>query len=116
MELYSFVNYLESEGDGLFFYCYLGNGIIEDLCEIDGIIYFLLEKFLGGFMFCFFGDIIDYLFVVGLKGMIGLLGYDISGCYGYNEIFYILVNIINLLMGSVLLIKFYFGDLSNDEL
>lgn len=115
-EFYVFGNYLESEGDGLFYYCYLGNGIIEDIWLEDGLIWNLLEFFFGGFMFCFFGDVIDYLFVGGVKGMLGDFIYDISGCYGNNEIFYILVNIINLLLGNELFILFKLGDLINEEI
>merc|ERR1712159_57655 len=63
-----------------------GNGTIEDLREIDGTIYSPLEKFPGGFTPRFFGDITDYSFAAGLKGMTGSLGYDISGRYGYYEI------------------------------
>lgn len=116
VEFYVFGNYLESEGDGLFYYCYLGNGIIEDFCLEDGFIWSFLEIYLGGFMLCFFGDVIDYFLVGGIKGMFGVLGYDISGCYGYNDIFYMLLNIINLLMGNELLIFFKFGDLMNEEI
>ena len=116
MELYSFANYSESEGDGSFFYRYPGNGTIEDLREIDGTIYSPLEKFPGGFTPRFFGDITDYSFAAGLKGMTGSLGYDISGRYGYNEISYTLANTINPSMGSASPTKFHPGDLSNDEL
>lgn len=116
MELYSFANYSESEGDGSFFYRYPGNGTIEDLREIDGTIYSPLEKFPGGFTPRFFGDITDYSFAAGLKGMSGSLGYDISGRYGYNEISYTLANTINPSMGAASPTKFHPGDLSNDEL
>ena len=116
MELYSFANYSESEGDGSFFYRYPGNGTIEDLREIDGTIYSPLEKFPGGFTPRFFGDITDYSFAAGLKGMAGSLGYDISGRYGYNEISYTLANTINPSMGAESPTKFHPGDLSNDEL
>ncbi|RDV28902.1 TonB-dependent receptor [Alteromonas aestuariivivens] len=116
MELYSFANYSESEGDGSFFYRYPNNGTIQDLREIDGTIYSPLEKFPGGFTPRFFGDITDYSFAAGLKGMAGDLGYDISGRYGYNEISYTLANTINPSMGSASPTKFHPGDLSNDEL
>ena len=116
MELYSFANYSESEGDGSFFYRDPGNGTIEDLREIDGTIYSPLEKFPGGFTPRFFGDITDYSFAAGLKGMAGSLGYDISGRYGYNEISYTLANTINPSMGAESPTKFHPGDLSNDEL
>ncbi|TPV53901.1 TonB-dependent receptor [Aestuariibacter sp. GS-14] len=116
MELYSFANYSESEGDGSFFYRYPGNGTIEDLREIDGTIYSPLEKFPGGFTPRFFGDITDYSFAAGIKGTAGSLGYDVSGRYGYNEISYTLANTINPSMGSASPTKFHPGDLSNDEL
>jgi len=116
MEIYSFANYSESEGDGSFFYRYPGNGTIEDLREPDGSIYSPLEKFPGGFTPRFFGDITDYSFAAGLKGMTGSLGYDISGRYGYNEISYTLKNTINPSMGPDSPTSFKPGDLSNDEL
>ncbi|MDC8832420.1 TonB-dependent receptor plug domain-containing protein [Alteromonas gilva] len=116
MELYAFANYSESEGDGSFFYRYPGNGTIEDLREPDGTIYTPLEKFPGGFTPRFFGDITDYSFVGGLKGMTGSLGYDISGRYGYNEISYTLKNTINPSMGPDSPTSFKPGDLANDEL
>ena len=116
MEIYSFANYSESEGDGSFFYRYPGNGTIEDLREPDGSIYSPLEKFPGGFTPRFFGDITDYSFAAGLKGMTGSLGYDISGRYGYNEISYTLANTINPSMGPDSPTSFKPGDLSNDEL
>ena len=116
MEIYSFANYSESEGDGSIFYRYPGNGTIEDLREPDGSIYSPLEKFPGGFTPRFFGDITDYSFAAGLKGMTGSLGYDISGRYGYNEISYTLANTINPSMGPDSPTSFKPGDLSNDEL
>ena len=116
MEIYSFANYSESEGDGSFFYRYPGNGTIEDLREPDGSIYSPLEKFPGGFTPRFFGDITDYSFAAGLKGMTGDLGYDFSGRYGYNEISYTLANTINPSMGPDSPTSFKPGDLSNDEL
>ncbi|MEC8227841.1 MAG: TonB-dependent receptor, partial [Pseudomonadota bacterium] len=116
MEIYSFANYSESEGDGSFFYRYPGNGTIEDLREQDGSIYSPLEKFPGGFTPRFFGDITDYSFAAGLKGMAGDLGYDFSCRYGYNEISYTLKNTINPSMGPDSPTSFKPGDLSNDEL
>lgn len=116
MEVYSFANYSESEGDGSFFYRYPGNGTIEDLREPDGSIYSPLEKFPGGFTPRFFGDITDYSFAAGIKGMAGSLGYDFSGRYGYNEISYTLSNTINPSMGPDSPTSFKPGDLSNDEL
>ncbi|MCP9476535.1 TonB-dependent receptor [Marisediminitalea aggregata] len=116
MELYSFANYSQSEGDGSFFYRYPGNGTIENLREIDGTLYSPLMKFPGGFTPRFFGDITDYSFAAGIKGMAGDLGYDLSGRYGYNEISYTLSNTINPSLGSASPTTFQPGDLSNDEL
>ena len=84
--------------------------------NIDGTIYSPLEKFPGGFTPRFFGDITDYSFAAGIKGMTGDLGYDISGRYGYNEISYTLKNTINPSMGPASPTSFKPGDLSNDEL
>lgn len=115
-ELYAFGNYSESEGDGSFFYRYPGNGTIEELRLEDGSIYSPIEKFPGGFTPRFFGDVTDYSFVGGVKGMADALSYDISGRYGYNEISYTLKNTINPSMGPDSPTEFHPGDLINDEL
>ncbi|GEA12665.1 TonB-dependent receptor [Alteromonas sp. KUL49] len=115
MELYAYGNYMESEGDGSFFYRYPGNGTIEDLREIDGTIYSPLDKFPGGFTPRFFGEITDYSFATGLKGMSGDLGYDLSARYGYNEIDYTLSNTVNPSLGSASPTSFKPGSLANDE-
>lgn len=115
MELYAFANYSESEGDGSFFYRYPGNGTIEELREADGSIYTPLEKFPGGFTPRFSGEIEDYSFAGGLKGMSGDLGYDVSARYGYNEISYTLANTINPSMGPDSPTSFKPGTLANDE-
>ena len=68
IELYSYGNYTEKEGDGSFFYRYPGNGTIEDLREADGSVYSPLEKFPGGFTPRFVGEIEDYSFALGGRG------------------------------------------------
>ena len=86
IELYSYGNYTEKEGDGSFFYRYPGNGTIEDLREADGSVYSPLEKFPGGFTPRFVGEIEDYSIVLGGRGeTAGGLNYDVSYRYGFNE-------------------------------
>ncbi|NDV92375.1 TonB-dependent receptor [Alteromonas sp. 345S023] len=114
-ELYAFGNYSESEGDGSFYYRYPGNGTIEDIRLEDGSIWNPLEIFPGGFTPRFFGDVTDYSFVGGVKGMSGDLGYDISGRYGYNDISYTLSNTVNPSMGNESPTSFKPGDLTNEE-
>ena len=114
-ELYAFGNYSESEGDGSFYYRYPGNGTIEDIRLEDGSIWNPTEIFPGGFTPRFFGDVTDYSFVGGVKGMVGALGYDVSGRYGYNEISYTLKNTINPSMGNESPTEFKPGDLINEE-
>jgi len=116
LEWYSFGNYTQSEGDGSFFYRYPGNGTIEDLRLEDGTVWSPLEIFPGGFTPRFAGDIADYSFATGLKGMSGDLGYDISARYGLNEISYTIFNTINPSMGNESPTLFRPGDLSNEEL
>ncbi|CAD5260046.1 TonB-dependent receptor [Alteromonas sp. 38] len=115
MELYAFGNYSESEGDGSFFYRYPGNGTIEDIRLEDGSIWNPTEFFPGGFTPRFSGEVTDYSFVGGIKGMSGDLGYDISGRYGYNDISYTLANTINPSMGNESPTSFQPGDLTNEE-
>lgn len=115
MELYGFANYSESEGDGSFFYRYPGNGTIEDIRLQDGSVWSPLEFFPGGFTPRFFGDVTDYSFVGGLKGMSGDLSYDLSARYGSNEISYTLANTINPSMGNMSPTSFNPGDLTNEE-
>jgi len=115
MELYAFGNYSESEGDGNFYYRYPGNGTIEDIRLEDGSIWSPTEFFPGGFTPRFSGDVTDYSFVGGIKGMSGDLGYDISGRYGYNDISYTLANTINPSMGNESPTSFKPGDLTNEE-
>ena len=115
MEVYGFGNFSDSEGDGSFFYRYPGNGTIEDLRLEDGSIWSPLEFFPGGFTPRFSGDVTDYSFVGGLKGMSGDLSWDISGRYGYNEISYTIENTINPSMGNMSPTLFKPGDLSNEE-
>ncbi|GFD89809.1 TonB-dependent receptor [Tenacibaculum sp. KUL152] len=114
-ELYAFANYSESEGDGSFFYRYPGNGTIEDIRLEDGSIWNPTEFFPGGFTPRFFGDVTDYSFVGGIKGVVGDLGYDVSGRYGSNEISYTLKNTINPSMGNMSPTQFNPGDLTNEE-
>lgn len=115
LELYAFGNYSESEGDGSFYYRYPGNGTIEDIRLEDGSIWNPLEFFPGGFTPRFFGDVTDYSFVGGIKGMSGDLTYDISGRYGNNEISYTLANTINPSLGNESPTSFEPGDLTNEE-
>ncbi len=116
MELYSYGNYSQSEGDGGFFYRYPGNGTIEDLREADGSIYSPLEKFAGGFTPRFNGEIDDYSILAGLRGEFGDGGtYDASIRYGFNEISYVLENTVNPSLGPDSPTSFRPGDLSNEE-
>ena len=116
VELYSFGNYSQYEGDGSFFYRYPGNGTIEDLRNEDGSIYNPLEKFPGGFTPRFNGEITDYSFLAGVRGEFGDTGsYDVSVRYGYNEIEYTLENTINPSLGAASPTSFRPGDLTNAE-
>jgi len=116
MELYSYGNYTEKEGDGSFFYRYPGNGTIEDLRLADGSLYSPLEKFPGGFTPRFVGEIEDYSFAAGLRGeTAGGLTYDVSFRNGRNEIDYTLFNTINPSMGPDSPTSFRPGTLANEE-
>jgi iron complex outermembrane receptor protein len=115
MELYAFGNYSHSEADGSFYYRYPFNGTIEQLREADGSIYWPLDIYPGGFTPRFFGEIIDYSAVGGLKGEILGFNYDVSARYGRNEVQYTLKNTINPSLGPDTPRSFRPGDLINEE-
>lgn len=116
-ELYGFGNYSISESDGGFFYRYPGNGTIEDLRLSDGSVYSPLEIFPGGFTPRFFGEVIDYSIVGGLRGELASgFAYDFSGRLGHSEIQYTLSNTINPSLGPETPTTFRPGDLINEEI
>ena len=115
-EAYAFGNYMESEGDGSFFYRYPRNGTIEQLREQDGGIYDPLEKYPGGFTPRFFGEQEDMSIVGGIRGeWDNGMTFDFSARHGENEIQYTLANTINPSMGRASQKSFRPGDLVNEE-
>ena len=116
MELYSFGNYSDSEGDGGFFYRYPGNGTIELVRDADGSLFSPLEFFPGGFTPRFAGEIEDIGALIGLRGG-GDSGFtwDISARFGSNEIDYRLFNTVNPSYGSASPTDFRPGSLKNEE-
>ncbi len=116
-EFYGFGNYSFSTADGSFFYRFPGNGTIEDLRLEDGSIYNPLQIFPGGFTPRFFGDVVDYSALGGLRGEFdfGFI-YDVSMRFGHSEIRYELVNTINPSLGPATPTEFEPGDLINEEL
>ena len=116
-ELYAFANYSQSHADGGFFYRYPGNGTIENLRTPDGSVYSPLMKFPGGFTPRFFGEVIDYSAVGGIKGEFAPdFTYDLSGRLGHNEIKYTLKNTVNPSLGELSPTSFHPGDLINEEI
>jgi iron complex outermembrane receptor protein len=114
---YGFGNYSQSESDGGFFYRYPGNGTIEDLRLSDGSVYSPLEIFPGGFTPRFFGEVIDYSMLGGIRGeMFDGITYDLSGRLGHSEIQYTLANTINPSLGPDTPTSFRPGDLINEEI
>ena len=115
-EAYAFGNYMESEGDGSFFYRYPRNGTIEQLREQDGGIYDPLEKYPGGFTPRFFGEQEDMSIVGGIRGeWDNGMTFDFSARHGENEIQYTLANTINPSLGRASQKSFRPGDLVNEE-
>ena len=115
-EAYAFGNYMESEGDGSFFYRYPRNGTIEQLREKDGGIYDPLEKYPGGFTPRFFGEQEDMSLVGGIRGeWDNGITFDFSARHGENEIQYTLANTINPSLGRASQKSFRPGDLVNEE-
>ena len=114
-EAYAFGNYMESEGDGSFFYRYPRNGTIEQLREQDGGIYDPLEKYPGGFTPRFFGEQEDMSIVGGIRGeWDNGMTFDFSARHGENEIQYTLANTINPSLGRASQKSFRPGDLVNE--
>ena len=117
MELYSFGNWSESEGDGSFFYRYPQNGTIELLRRADGTLYSPLEKFPGGFTPRFEGEVTDIGIAGGLRGETdGGFAWDTSVRYGTSSIDYRLFNTINPSYGPDSPTDFRPGKLENEEL
>ncbi|MFC3121833.1 TonB-dependent receptor plug domain-containing protein [Agaribacter flavus] len=117
MSWYAFTNYTSSEGDGSFFYRFPFNSVLQDIRLEDGSIWNPLQIYPGGFTPRFTGEIEDYSFSTGVKGMTaGELSYDLNARYGYNEIAYTLENTINPSLGDASGTEFHPGTLSNEEL
>lgn len=117
MELYSFGNYSDSEGDGGFFYRYPGNGTIETVRRPDGSYWNPLEFFAGGFTPRFQGEVEDIGAAVGLRGVsANEFAWDVSVRYGSNEIDYRLFNTLNPSYGFASPTDFRPGTLTNTEL
>ena len=115
-ELYAFGNYSQSTADGSFFYRYPGNGTIENIRLEDGSLWSSLYLFPGGFTPRFFGNVLDYSAVGGVRGEWGNgVTYDFSGRYGHNEIKYTLKNTVNPSLGDMSPTSFHPGDLINEE-
>ncbi|MEZ5985377.1 MAG: TonB-dependent receptor [Hyphomonas sp.] len=115
-ELYGFGNYSNSEADGSFFYRYPGNGTIENIRLEDGSLWSSLYLFPGGFAPRFFGNVIDYSAVGGIRGEWGNgIAYDFSGRFGHDEIKYTLKNTVNPSLGDASPTSFHPGDLINEE-
>ena len=117
VDMYAFGNYSQSTGDGSFFYRYPYNGVIEELREPDGSIYFPLEKHPGGFTPRFFGDVKDKSLAVGWNNSDeGRFGWDASVRMGESTIDYTLKNTINPSMGPDSPTSFRPGRLTNTEM
>ena len=115
-EAYAFGNYSESETDGTFFYRYPRNGVIEQLREPDGIIYDPLNRFPGGFTPRFFGEVLDFSMLGGIRGAFGNnFTYDFSARLGESEIKYTLANTLNPSQGRASKRSFKPGELINEE-
>ncbi|WP_309646666.1 TonB-dependent receptor domain-containing protein [Phenylobacterium sp.] len=69
-----------------------------------------------GFTPQFFGTVVDYSFVSGIKGEIwGGLGYDLSARYGNDNLSYDMNDTVNFSLGEASPTKFHVGALESDE-
>ncbi|MEM1144452.1 MAG: TonB-dependent receptor [Pseudomonadota bacterium] len=123
MQLYSFGNYSQSEGDGSFFYRFPGNSVLSDRRLQDGSRWNPATNFGGpgpsfpaGFTPRFEGEVTDYSALLGLRGVAGDWNWDVSGRYGYSEIDYTLFNTYNPSLGPSSPTSFNPGLLSNEEI
>jgi len=71
--------------------------------------------FPGGYNPTFGADIIDYAAVIGVRGEMGALDWDLSGRFARNELSYFLENSINPSLGINSPTNFRPGDLAQEE-
>ena len=118
IDLYAFANYSVSEADGDFNYRFPTNSVNAPFIRLqDGSTFRFSQRFPAGFTPRFFGNVIDYSVVGGLKGQFSPeFSYDVSARYGRNEIKYKLNETINPSLGDASPEEFFPGDLIADEL
>lgn len=115
-ELYGFGNYSSSEADGTFLYRFPGIAETRLIREADGSLWSAVEDFPGGFTPRFFGEVIDWSSLLGVRGDIGeSFTWDVSARLGFSEIDYTLTNTYNPSLGPDSPTSFKPGTLVNDE-
>ncbi|MEQ9507278.1 MAG: TonB-dependent receptor [Hyphomonas sp.] len=117
MELYGFANFSNSEAAGDFNYRFPTNSLNAPFIRLqDGSTFQFSQRYPAGFTPRFFGNVLDYSAVGGLKGnFTPAFTYDVSARYGRDEIKYKLDETVNPSLGNASPEVFHPGDLVSDE-
>ncbi|MDX1481223.1 MAG: TonB-dependent receptor, partial [Woeseiaceae bacterium] len=115
-QVYGWANYSDSNSNTSFFHRRPGVSQLLQLREPDGTIYDPRDRYPAGFTPRFFGNVIDYSVLGGVRGeWDNGFAYDFSGRFGHNEIRYQIKNTLNPSMGPASPREFRPGSLENEE-
>lgn len=115
-QLYGWANYSDSNSNTGFFHRRPGVSQLFPVRTPDGSIYNPRDRYPSGFTPRFFGNVIDYSFLGGIRGeWDNGFSYDFSGRFGHNEINYEMQNTLNPSMGPASPRNFKPGTLENEE-
>lgn len=115
-ELYGFGNYSHSNADGTFAYRFPGIAETRLVRRRNGNLYSVTEDFPGGFTPRFFGEVVDWSALMGVRGQIGdSFNWDLSGRHGQSEIGFEITQTYNPSLGPDSPKNFNPGSLQNEE-
>ena len=115
-QLYGWANYSDSNSNTGFFHRRPGVSQLLQLRRPDGSIYDPRDRYPSGFTPRFFGNVIDYSLLGGIRGeWDNGFSYDFSARFGHNEINYEMRNTLNPSMGPASPTLFKPGSLENEE-
>ena len=116
--IYAFGNYSKSSAVEYFNYRPPVSNAVNatPIRQQDGSVFLFSSIFPAGFTPMFGGDVTDYSFTGGFKGLTSYgLSYDLSGRYGNNKVAYSIWDTVNPSMGPLSPKKFYDGALISSE-
>lgn len=115
-QIYGWANYSDSNSNTGFFHRRPGVSQLLQLRRPDGSIYDPRDRYPSGFTPRFFGNVIDYSALGGIRGeWDNGFSYDFSARFGHNEINYEMRNTLNPSMGPASPTTFQPGTLENEE-